>query len=317
MPESARISPVRGRTTAMPPSRPVSASTAAICTLGAIDVRTAGAASAMPAPRSRPPARSTPPGCPRSSLVEDPLQAAHADLRVGRDALRAQLGRPLLRDRAQRARDRARGRERGRTRLALGERRAVAREQVGAPGQVRPPGQRLAVAQPRERSRRAHAMRGRSSPVRTGTRIVAGSSRRPGCSTVTGSSTIPSCGRPARPPGPRPPWPWPPRRGSARRTPDGHALGGVVGELGVHRPVVAPLHASAKRRTASRSSAPRPAATTTPPANAPAASSRTGRSRRARRLLRGAGRGAPMASIVHALRGGSVRVAPPRHDCRA
>ena len=47
-PERARISPVLGRMAAMPPSRPARASTAAVWTLGAIDVRTSVARFADP-----------------------------------------------------------------------------------------------------------------------------------------------------------------------------------------------------------------------------------------------------------------------------
>ena len=79
-----RISPVFGlqrrrrRRTASP-----SASTAARCTSGSIDVRTALPARRWLAPRTRVPARSTPPGLAAQLVVEDALEAREADRRVG------------------------------------------------------------------------------------------------------------------------------------------------------------------------------------------------------------------------------------------
>ena len=90
MPASPRISPVFGRSTATPPNCPPSASTAARC-----DVR-GRSSSARPCRRAacsrastRAPARSTPPGRPATSRVEDALEARDPDGRVVGDAARA------------------------------------------------------------------------------------------------------------------------------------------------------------------------------------------------------------------------------------
>src|SRR3954453_8276801 len=102
-PGSARISPVRGRTTATPPSRSPLATTAARWTSGSIEVRTAGAGRARRLASGRPPAARAPPGgggagAPAAerapaglqdaarpahqALVEDPLQPRGADPRI-------------------------------------------------------------------------------------------------------------------------------------------------------------------------------------------------------------------------------------------
>ena len=64
IPASARISPVRGRTTATPPRRAPFATSAARCTAGSIDDRTAVAGRGCVRASTRLPARSSPPGRP-------------------------------------------------------------------------------------------------------------------------------------------------------------------------------------------------------------------------------------------------------------
>ena len=68
MPASASTSPSRGRTTAIPPKRPASASTAARWTSGSIVVRTALPLRGGTEASTRLPARSSPPGVPASSV---------------------------------------------------------------------------------------------------------------------------------------------------------------------------------------------------------------------------------------------------------
>ncbi len=90
-------------------------------------------------------------GAAEEPLVEDPLEAADADDRVGRDPERREVGLAVGRDRAERAGDRGRERaERGGAGLAAGQRGLVAREERAAGRQPRLPRELLAAAQPGE-----------------------------------------------------------------------------------------------------------------------------------------------------------------------
>ena len=112
-----------------------------------------------------------------SRVVEDALEAADADLRVGRDAERAQLGRALGRDRAERADDRAS--------RAPAERRGAVR----AARRARVPSRARSVAARRQPRRRASAARrgaGRGRRGRARQAIAASSS-----SPVDGSAASP------------------------------------------------------------------------------------------------------------------------------
>ena len=109
MPASARTSPLPGRITAIPPSRPASAVTAAACSSRSIDVRTSAPFIGSTEARTRSPARSLPPGRPVELDVELALEAREPDRGVERDAAPAQLGGALGRGRADGADDVGRG----------------------------------------------------------------------------------------------------------------------------------------------------------------------------------------------------------------
>ena len=144
-PASPRTSPSRGRSTATPPNRPASASTAARCTRGSIVVRTG-----LPRRGSRAGhhavARAQDAAGRAGELgLELPLEARQPDRRVGRHAAARQLGDLLGLGGPDAPGDL--GRERPELRqalLALGERRAVAgldrrpARHPGGPGQLLP-----------------------------------------------------------------------------------------------------------------------------------------------------------------------------------
>ena len=129
MPASASTSPSRGRITATPPKRPASASTAARWIAGSIVVRTALPRRGATEASTRSPARSTPPGRPRELGVELALQPAEPDrARPGGTPRRASSaarsgGAGPMRP----ATSAASAPSSESARLALGERRAVAR----------------------------------------------------------------------------------------------------------------------------------------------------------------------------------------------
>ena len=90
---------------------------------------------------------------PQQALVEDPLEAGHADLGVGRHPERGELLAALGRDRAQLADD-LRSQQRGRGAVvALGQHGAIAGEEGGAHGHPRHAAQPLARSEPREDER--------------------------------------------------------------------------------------------------------------------------------------------------------------------
>ena len=134
----------------MPPKRPASASTAARCSSGSIVVRTAPPRRGATEASTRSPARSAPPGRParsasnwRSSPVS-PTGASGGTPRRASSAARsggAGPTRPAISD--------ASAPSFGQPRLALGQRRAVARLDRGARRQRRGARQRLARPQPR------------------------------------------------------------------------------------------------------------------------------------------------------------------------
>ena len=90
---------------------------------------------------------------PEQALVEDPLEARHADLRVGRHPERGELLAALGRDRAELADD-LRRQQRGRGAVvALGQHGAVAGQQRGAGRHPRHAAQALAGREPGEDER--------------------------------------------------------------------------------------------------------------------------------------------------------------------
>ena len=229
----------------MPPSRPASASTAAVCTLGR-DRRAHGRRRAR---RCRRRGRDR-----RRAARRRACRAAGRRRRArGRvtptcasvgHAVRAQLARALLRDRAQRARDRARRRRAAtcapRPRRAAC-RRARAGRRAGA-GSSR----RCSVSpsrRPGNVSRCAQAMRGRSSSVRTGTRIVAADrAEHARARPSPAARRSPSRGRAGRPARTATDGRGAPRRcGSGARSSPRARARRRVRELGVHRAVVAAL----------------------------------------------------------------------------
>ena len=111
---------------------------------------------------TRAPATSSPPGRAEQALVEDPLQARHADLRVGRYPERGELLAVLGRDRAELADDLGREQRRRRAVVALGQHGAVAGQQRGARGHPRHAAQPLAGREPGKTSARDQSM---PSPV--------------------------------------------------------------------------------------------------------------------------------------------------------
>ena len=148
MPESPSTSPVAGRSTAMPPKRPASASTAARWMSGSIAVRTSTPSLRLRARHHAPAgaqdaARAA--GQPRVELALEPVEP---DRRALGHAALLELGGALGRRRADAAGDL--GGQRAEVRQAvgaLGQRRAVAREDVAALGQRRLARQLLAAAQ--------------------------------------------------------------------------------------------------------------------------------------------------------------------------
>ena len=84
MPATARICPLEGAIATIPPNWPPSAATAARCSAGETVLRTGGAGWGATEASTRVPASSSPPGAPAQAVVERPLEAAHADVRVGR-----------------------------------------------------------------------------------------------------------------------------------------------------------------------------------------------------------------------------------------
>ena len=129
MPASASTSPSRGRTTAMPPKRPASASTAERWRSGSIE-----RADVVPGPRGHD-RDAAPPGEQRAArragelVVELPLEAGEADGRARRDAAALEGGGALGRGGAEPAGDVGGERaEVGEPVLPLGERRPVAGE---------------------------------------------------------------------------------------------------------------------------------------------------------------------------------------------
>ena len=161
----------------MPPKRPASASTAARWTLG-VDRRAHGAAAPRrDARRARGRRRAaSPPGVPAELGVELALEPGQADRRVGRHAAARELGGALGRRRPDAPGDLRRERaELGQPRLALGERRAVARLDRRARRQ-------------RRRARQLLARRAGPGSTRFGAPVDAGAVRR---RSTTGSASAP------------------------------------------------------------------------------------------------------------------------------
>ena len=95
MPARARISPVRGRTTATPPRRAPLAATAARCTSGSIEECTALAGRAIVCASTRAARPQLAAGDAGDALLEDALQAGEADRRVVGVAELAQVRQAL------------------------------------------------------------------------------------------------------------------------------------------------------------------------------------------------------------------------------
>ena len=138
MPEAASTPPVRGSIATTPPRRSPSACTAALCTAVEIVVRTGAAWTRPAAAIVRPPARSSPPGRPRSRTSKirsrplTPTSASDGTPSALRSAWRsAGIGpsEPVI--------EVATGPSGEVRRLAAGERRLVAREERPAGGQPR------------------------------------------------------------------------------------------------------------------------------------------------------------------------------------
>ena len=148
IPASASTSPSFGRITATPPSRPASAVTAARWTSGSIVVRTAWPASGRDVREHPVAGEQAAARRPGELGVELSLEPGQADGGAVGDAAALELGGALGRRGADASGDLRRQRaEVGEPVLALGERRAVAREDRGARRQLGPAAQPLAAAQ--------------------------------------------------------------------------------------------------------------------------------------------------------------------------
>ncbi len=201
MPASASTSPSDGRITATPPKRPASAVDRGALDLG-VDRRAHRAAAAR---RDRCEhalaGAQLAAGAAGQLGVELALQPGQPDRRVGRHAAAGELGRALGRRRPDAARDlRGERAELRQPRLALGQRRAVARLDRRARRQ-----RRACASASRPRRRPGCTRYGRQSIAAPSSSSTTGSATRPESvpkmrvRSTTGTETAPSCGSAGRP----------------------------------------------------------------------------------------------------------------------